>query len=403
MSCPRVGSSVWRAAAYAILLVSLLPGCARPPPPERPLPAGLVGAEIELLHVPIRAIRAVVDAGGTGHVISVGEDNQLYHVTITPGGVVATELLGPIEDGARLGIAADSVGGTHILAGGRYLSGGFGRWKSQNADRCEQIVAAGPDIVCAFKISGRDVGSPMEFGLLFLPGGLPVPLLGRPDKIVVAKEESNGWRPFAVIEPESHSSTILTGLVGDRKKRLHLTYDRPGIVMAPTDECRYTDFVVSDDLVTTTSAVAGTFCPDDSFVVAAADHSVMLVWRKLDRVVFRDQNGIFRSVPGPPDPSCLSREAAGYDGASFHIIAACLDNFWSMASTGATAVYYTRYSDGTWTTPVRLVPVGALAFGAARWEPEPGFRIASGMDGRALAVMALRGNRLVARWIGSER
>ena len=82
-----------------------------------------------------------------------------------------------------------------------------------------------------------------------------------------------------------------------------------------------------------------------------------------------------------------------------HLLAVCLVNFWSMSPTGATALFYTRYTDGAWTTPLRLVPVGDLAFGAARWDTEPGFRIASGIAGRALAVMALQGNRLVARWI----
>jgi hypothetical protein len=70
--------------ATALLLVA---GCAVPPPlAPHTFPAELIGGEIQLLPMPTRLIRAAIDGAGMGHIVAIGEDNQLRYVTVTPEG-----------------------------------------------------------------------------------------------------------------------------------------------------------------------------------------------------------------------------------------------------------------------------------------------------------------------------
>ena len=378
-------------ATALLLSYVLLSGCAVPPPPTpHTFPADLVGGEIQLLPMPTRLIRAAIDPAGVGHIAAVGEDNQLRHVTITPAGAVVAEVLGTVEKSAKVDIATDGTGAVHILAGSRYLSGTAGHWTEGDAGRCEQLAAAGPDVACAFVVRGGEIEAPLQFGLVLLPGGLPIPLVLPAHKVVFAKAEPTGWRWFAVIEPTTRADVGLTGFIADARGLLHITYEIESFFLTSDIQCRYAIVGMPRVLNAEVEPVTGKNCTPARSLKAIASGSALL------RSPFTSTVYIGSPDRAPalklPSPACNDIEAAGFGGGSFHILSACAPVH--LVGSGEATLFYTLYAGGSWWTPVPLTAPDDIAFGA-----ENLFRVVDQGTGRALVVVVLANGRLVARWI----
>lgn len=239
--------------AAAVLVITMLAGCATGGPPAEPAapPAAIgLGPVVTLLDDPptTDSVRVVPARDGSVHVLVASNGPRIVReIVVSPSGEVQHRrtLLSDVSV-SSLDAAFDRQGRLHALVDREHLVFEQGAWRKSTRTPWEgfeskptaaRFVANAPDLVWSFAIDGREIGASGRWEIYGFGGygaGIIWPWFTRGSRAVFAADSPSGFGPWIVIDPEGSMDTWIIDATADEAGNVYVAYttSRGGMVPA---------------------------------------------------------------------------------------------------------------------------------------------------------------------------
>lgn len=163
------------------------------------LPPGIdLGNEITLVSAATEKVAAQMTPDGRVHVIAITTAGDALHVVVSERGIEEQNKVGSDRHGyyENLAIASDVKDRIYLAIKDKYWIWDKSNWHLVGSNRCALLSRAGDSIACVTEVSGKELGTAGQWGITGFGGfgaGIVIPYRIRPEKVVVAKETSDGW------------------------------------------------------------------------------------------------------------------------------------------------------------------------------------------------------------------
>jgi hypothetical protein len=233
-----------RHALPAEKLRALLPAGEEREPKSQPRPPDIeVGALIDILKVETGSekVKVIADSEGQAHVLVSSEKLQkVLEIIVGPDGVVNRRVIrsGPIPN--SIDGAFDAQGRLHVLLDTEHLILKDQEWQASSQTPWHEsglkvgdmrFVPNAPDLIWVFQVNGADIDTPLRTDFYFIGGyggGIILPWFTHGSRAVLVSENSGGYGPWFVLDPQRKESTYATNFTSDRQANVYIIYERQG-------------------------------------------------------------------------------------------------------------------------------------------------------------------------------
>jgi len=182
-------------------------------------------------------LASLISNDGHAHLFAIDKKNQIHHIELSGNVVLIHEVLGITKEPASellqaLDVIEHPPGKLRVVAGDKmFIRSENNQWQEIKGNQCQRFLSVGNDLLCTFRVKGKDVGTPRRrdwVGGLFVLFPIVYWKNVEAEKLVLAKETMGGWKIVAVLDPESKLDTIdyVAGI--DQHDFLHFLYRASG-------------------------------------------------------------------------------------------------------------------------------------------------------------------------------
>lgn len=178
-------------------------------------------------------LASLISNDGHAHLFAIDKKDKIHHIELSGNVVLIHEILGVTKEPASgamlaLDIIEHPQGKLRVVAGDKmFIRSENNQWQEIKGNQCQRFLSAGDDLLCAFTIKGKDIGTPRRtdwvVGWFLL---LPIVYWKNveAEKLVLAKESKEGWAIIAVFDPDRKLSTrdYVVGI--DQHGSIHFLY-----------------------------------------------------------------------------------------------------------------------------------------------------------------------------------
>lgn len=223
------------------VLILFLTGCSatRAPSPQLKQPEVTLGPILEVLKVETGSdkVRVVPDPNGQVHVfVASKKSDQVLHVTVRDNKVSEPKIVQTKVSPSRIDGAFDRKGKLHALIDTKHMiledntwqPSPLTPWTGTDVDVSgARFVPGATELIWAFEVQGRDVGSPLRMDIYGFGGynaGIIWPWFSRGTRLVLTSEDHlDCWNVFHLSE---RFDSLPTALVSDRQGNIHVIYTK---------------------------------------------------------------------------------------------------------------------------------------------------------------------------------